>query len=115
MLLSMEDIAHLEKRGYSRDLFVRFDKEGYAYLRNRQGCCIFYDPENRRCNVYASRPSGCRVYPVIYDEEKGLVVDSICHAQGTITDKDKSRRGKRVLSLLGTIDREAHERKPKTE
>ena len=113
MLLSTEDITRLEWKGYGEDSFVRFDKEGYALLRNRQGHCVFYNNEERRCDVYACRPSGCRVYPVIYDEEEGIVVDSICHAQGTITEQEKARRGKRVLKLLEKIDNEAKIRRSK--
>jgi len=107
MLLSAEDIARLERQGYSRDSFVRFDKDGYALLRNRQGCCVFYNSKDRCCDVYVFRPSGCRVYPVIYDEDNGIVLDSICRAQGTITEQEKVRRGKLVLKLLEKIDREA--------
>jgi hypothetical protein len=44
---------------------------------------------------------------VIYDEDNGIVLDSICRAQGTITEQEKVRRGKLVLKLLEKIDREA--------
>ena len=107
MLLCSEDINKLEKKGYSKDSFLRFDKDGYALLRNHQGCCVFYNKKERRCSVYAYRPSGCRIYPVILDEDKGIVVDEICHAQTTISGSEKARRGKRVLSLLKKIDAEA--------
>jgi hypothetical protein len=107
MLLSTEDIDRLEKKGYSKQFFVQFDKAGYATLRNRQGCCVFYDVEKRRCKVRADRPLGCRIYPVIYDEAKGIVVDDICHAQGTVTEKQKAKRGRKVLKLLEKIDAEA--------
>ena len=110
MLLSTEDIARLEGQGFGKDSFVRFDKEGYALLRNRQGCCVFYNTQDRCCEVHAFRPSGCRVYPVIYDEEQGVVVDSICRAQGTITEQEKARIGKRVLKLLEQLDKEAQSR-----
>jgi hypothetical protein len=56
---------------------------------------------------------GCRIYPVMYDEEKGIVVDSICHAQGTVTEKQKAKRGKKVLKLLEKIDAEAEKRRLK--
>ena len=112
MLLSEEDIARLEKKGYSKDSFVRFDQEGYALLRNRQGCCVFYNNAEQRCDVYAFRPAGCRVYPVLHDEEKGIVVDSICHAQTTVTEEEKAKRGRRVLKLLKRIDQEAKSRRP---
>lgn len=110
MLLSEKDIRRLEKKGYAKEFFARFDAEGYALLRNRQGCCVFYNTKERRCSIYVSRPSGCRVYPVIQDEEKGILVDEICRAQGSISESEKSKRGKQVLKLLETIDREAKTR-----
>ncbi len=80
-------------------------------LRNSKGYCVFYDPKNRQCNVYADRPAGCRVYPVILDEEKGIILDDICHSRDTITDVEKSVKGKRVIRLLERIDYEADNRR----
>ena len=111
MLLSADDIERLEGKGFRKMFFARFDKAGYAKLRNRQGTCVFYDVEKRRCKVYANRPLGCRLYPVIYDETKGIIVDSICHAQGTLTEGKKERKGKKVLMLLEKIDAEAKKRR----
>ena len=111
MLLSVEDIERLERKGYDRDFFVRFDSEGYATLRNNRGYCVFYDAEKRRCKVRAHRPLGCRIYPVIYDENKGITVDTICPSRNSVTDKQKARRGKKVLKLLETIDAEAKNRR----
>jgi uncharacterized protein len=111
MLLSTRDIKRLEKQGYSQELFVRFDGEGYALLRNRQGHCVFYNPEKKMCDVYGFRPSGCRVYPVIYDEENGVIVDVICHSQESISEREKVRRGKQVTKLLEEIDCEVQKRK----
>ncbi len=90
---------------------MRFDREGYALLRNNQGHCVFYNSQKRHCDVYAFRPSGCRVYPVIQDEEFRVVIDSICHAQGTIDEDEKVKRGKRVAKLLERIDAEAEKRR----
>jgi Fe-S-cluster containining protein len=111
MLLSSTDIERLERKGYGRDFFVRFDSEGYATLRNYRGCCVFYDAEKKRCKVRALRPLGCRIYPVIYDEAKGIVVDSICPSQSSVTEKQKAKGGKKVLKLLETIDIEAKRRR----
>jgi Fe-S-cluster containining protein len=111
MLLCARDITRIEKKGYNKDSFVRFDKDGYALLRNRQGCCVFYNKKERQCDIYASRPLGCRIYPVILDEDKGIVVDEICHAQIAVLDAEKARRGKRVFSLLKKIDAEAKNRR----
>jgi Fe-S-cluster containining protein len=111
MLLSTEDIARLEGLGYPREFFVLFDKEGYAQLRNLQGHCIFYDIENRQCKVYRFRPLGCRLYPIIYDEEKGIVVDEVCRAKGKVNEKRMARKGAKVLKLLERIDAEAEGRR----
>ena len=111
MLLSAEDIKRLERKGYDRDFFVRFDSEGYATLRNYRGCCVFYDAGKKRCKVRAHRPLGCRIYPVIYDEAKGIVVDSICPSHSSVTEKQRVRRGRKVLKLLETIDAEAKKRR----
>jgi Fe-S-cluster containining protein len=91
MLLSAKDIERLEMKGYDRDFFVRFDSEGYAALRNYRGFCVFYDAEKKRCKVRAHRPLGCRIYPVIYDEGKGIVVDAICPSRGSVTEKQKAK------------------------
>jgi len=110
MLLSEKDILRLEKKGFRKETFVRFDKEGYAILRNRRGHCVFFNPEKRRCVVYACRPEGCRFFPVILDENKGVVADTICRAHLTVTDEEKRSRGKGVITLLELIDSEARKR-----
>src|SRR5665648_62346 len=109
MLLSKKDIKRLENKGYSKNQFVRYDKQGYAELKNRDGYCVFYDLVKRQCSVYIDRPSGCRVYPVILDEEKGIVLDTICESRNTILDAEKRVKGKRVIKLLKVIDSEALE------
>jgi Fe-S-cluster containining protein len=111
MLLSCRDIERLEAEGYRRDFFVRLDSEGYAMLRNHRGYCVFYDTEKKRCKVRAHRPSGCRIYPVIYDEDKGITADTICPSRNSVTEKQKAKRGKKVLQLLETIDAEAKKRR----
>ena len=113
MLLAKSDIERLEKKGYSKRFFARFDRDGYAKLRNHQGCCVFYDDEKRLCKVRAYRPLGCRIYPVIYHEAKGIVVDDICNAHDTVIEKQKVKRGKKALELLERIDAEAEKRRIK--
>lgn len=111
MLLSKKDIKRLEDKGYRQSKFVHYDKNGYATLKNRDGYCVFYDRKNRKCSEYASRPSGCRVYPVIVDEEKGIILDTICESRHTISDEEKMLKGKRVVRLLEVIDSEALKRR----
>jgi Fe-S-cluster containining protein len=111
MLLSLKDIERLERKGYDRDFFARFDSQGYATLKNNRGYCVFYDAEKRRCKIRAHRPSGCRIYPVIYDEDKGIIVDPICPSRNSVTDKQKAKRGDKVIKLLEMIDAEAKRRR----
>jgi Fe-S-cluster containining protein len=111
MLLSEEDIKRLERKGYYRDFFLRLDNDGYAVLRNSNGVCIFFDPKERVCRERLSRPLGCRIYPVMLDEDKGIVIDDICPAKESITEKQKAKRGKKVSKLLKKIDAEAEKRR----
>jgi Fe-S-cluster containining protein len=111
MLLSNEDIERLGRRGYKLDYFVRIDREGYAVLCNQDGRCVFFDAEQRVCRERANRPLGCRIYPVILDEDNGIVVDEICPAKGTVSEKQKSKKGKKALKLLKKIDAEAKKRR----
>ena len=111
MLLAQKDISRLEKKGFNKNKFVKHDKHGYVILKNREGYCVFYDVKKRECSVYADRPSGCRVYPVILDEEKGIILDDICDSRNSISEKEKELKGKRVIKLLERIDAEAANRR----
>ena len=53
---------------------------------------------------------GADVYPVILDEERGIVLDDICPETGTIGDGEKNLKGKKVRKLLDIIDDEAAKR-----
>jgi len=110
MLLAEKDIKRLEKKGFSKKNFTEIDNQGYAVLKNQDGYCVFYDLKSRKCSVYVDRPSGCRVYPVILDEDKGIVFDDICDSCSSITLKEKKVKGKKVIKLLKKIDTEAEKR-----
>ena len=110
MLLATEDIERLLRKGYRKTFFTKLDSKGYFTLKNFNGFCVFYDKEKQCCKVRAIRPAGCRIYPVIYDEDRGIVIDNICPARDTISEKQKAKRGKKVLKLLKRIDAEAQER-----
>jgi Fe-S-cluster containining protein len=111
MLLTLKDIKRLENKGFSRNYFAEIDKEGYAVLKNQNGYCVFYNLKTRLCSVYDERPSGCRIYPVVLDEEKGIVFDEICDSCKSITVKEKKVKGKEVIKLLEEIDAEAENRR----
>jgi len=110
MLLSAEDIERLERKGYRKDFFTLFDKEGYARLRNLENHCVFYDAERKRCMVYSCRPLGCRLYPVIHDSQKGIILDHVCRAVDKLNEKQIGQRGWKVLKLLERIDAQAESR-----
>jgi uncharacterized protein len=111
MLLSNMDIQRLEKQGFKSEFFARVDDSGYVTLRNRKGHCVFYKPQEHACVVYAVRPAGCRVYPVILDEVRGIVVDNICIARDSVSGREKVLRGKVVVELLDVVDAEAEKRR----
>jgi hypothetical protein len=111
MLLSEKDIERLVNLGFEKSFFAKTDKEGYVQLKNRVGYCVFYDAKKHQCSIYADRPAGCRVYPVIVDEEKGIILDEICQSRDTITATEKLVKGKRVVRLLERIDFEAENRR----
>jgi Fe-S-cluster containining protein len=110
MMLSKTDIQLLKSRGHNKKVFLRLDKQGYAKLQNRRGCCVFYDADKSLCRVYADRPQGCHIYPVVHSEEEGIVVDGLCPMKTTVTGAEMVGKGKEVIRLLKTIDREAKER-----
>jgi hypothetical protein len=114
MMLSNADIKRLEGMGYDRQKFVRQDRHGFIRLRNRRGFCVFYDVERCGCRIYGHRPLGCRVYPVIYSEQEGIVVDDLCPMKDTVSKIELDREGKKLMKLLQRIDAEATCRRNKT-
>jgi Fe-S-cluster containining protein len=111
MLLSEDDVQLLMKAGYGSERFVRYDRHGYALLRNRGGHCVFYDIERRRCKVYKSRPVGCRLYPAVYSEENVAVVDELCPRGDTVSKVELRKKGEKIGALLRRIELEAASRK----
>ncbi|MFW6117845.1 MAG: YkgJ family cysteine cluster protein [Thermoproteota archaeon] len=107
MLLSQADIERLEGVRYDRKEFTRYDRQGYIRLRNQGGFCFFYDVTKSRCKVYEHRPWGCRIYPVMYSEEEGVVLDDLCPMKDTVSKTEIERKGKQVIELLQRIDRKA--------
>jgi Fe-S-cluster containining protein len=99
MLLSTEDIERLERKGYQQGFFVLLDREGYPKLRNLQNHCVFFNVENKRCMIYHSRPLGCRLYPLIYDEQRDNC-GWFCRAKGKLPENQMAQRGRKVLRLL---------------
>jgi Fe-S-cluster containining protein len=110
MMLSNTDIERLERLGHDRQKFVRYDRHGFARLKNRHGICVFYDFEKCRCQIYKHRPLGCQIYPVIYSKQEGIVVDDLCPMQNSVSKIELKREGKKLMELLQRLDNEAHAR-----
>ena len=110
MLLSEADIRRLRNAALRENSFVVYDEKGYARLRNVDGYCIFYDKDEGGCKVYRYRPLGCRIYPVIYVEEEGIVIDRLCIRGYTVSRAELKRKGAILKKLLQRIDKEAEER-----
>lgn len=110
MLLSNKDIKHIEKLGHDRKKFVRYDSYGFARLKNYGGLCAFFDAEKYRCQIYKHRPLGCQIYPVIYSEQEGILVDDLCPMKNTVSRISQKKEGKKLIELLHRIDIEARSR-----
>lgn len=110
MLLSTKDIERLMKKGYKTEFFAQHENEGYMILKNQKGHCVFFDVKKKRCKIYDDRPSGCRLYPIIHDELKGIIIDKFCPSNKSWTENRKKIIGKKVIELLKKIDNEAKKR-----
>jgi Fe-S-cluster containining protein len=76
MPLSNEDIEKIKNLGFHKDTFV-LEKKGELQLRNQKGDCVFLD--QGICSIYKDRPKGCKLYPLIFDEELKLPsLDNVC-------------------------------------
>ncbi len=98
MILLRSDIERIKSLGYDESFFVR-EMYGYKVLKNINGYCVFYNPSTKKCRIYQARPLGCRLYPIIYDEKRGIIVDSYCPLANTVT-KDELFRASRVIDKI---------------
>jgi len=110
MLLSEKDIRLLQKAGHNPEQFIRINRQGYAQLQNKQDYCVFHYAQNHTCKVYRQRPTGCRLYPIIYSEEEGVIVDDICPTNETVTQNEIKNKTSTLMQLLRTIDEQAAKR-----
>ena len=76
MPISNLDLKRILKLGYKLECFAVKTKEGWR-LKNNCGRCVFLIEES--CEIYPHRPEGCRLYPLVYDENlKKAVIDPSC-------------------------------------
>ena len=76
MPLTKIDIERLKQTDYKpNDFTVKVD--GEIRLRNVSGNCYFL--LDGLCSAYDKRPEGCRLYPLVFDENtKNYLLDSFC-------------------------------------
>ena len=86
MMLSFRDIEEIEKLGYEKEDFCFLDEDGFYKLQNVEGECFFL--KNNECQIYASRPQGCRFYPIVFDLDTNKAsLDEDCPLIHTISEK----------------------------
>ncbi|MEM3580743.1 MAG: YkgJ family cysteine cluster protein [Candidatus Bathyarchaeia archaeon] len=102
MELSSDDIKRLMDAGYHPEDFVVV-RDDTPCLRNVDGWCYFYSPAEKRCRVYRIRPLGCRLYPVIYVDGKGVALDDLCPMRHTVSEREFERKARILKRLLEKI------------
>jgi Fe-S-cluster containining protein len=90
MPLSKKDIEQIKRLGFNYAYFV-INKDGWLQLKNYNGRCVFND--GNQCSIYENRPEGCKLYPIIYDEDKNC----------TILDEDCPHRDEFKILKLDTV------------
>lgn len=100
MILFEDDIKRIESLGYPRKYFV-VSRGGVRMLRNINDHCVFLDPKTNKCTIYPHRPIGCRLYPLVYDTDKGIVVvDKFCPKARYMSKHDINVYGRVLIELL---------------
>lgn len=87
MPLTRFDIERISRQGYRiKDFVVKRKRE--RQLKNRNGRCVFLGDEG--CIIYSFRPEGCRLYPLVYNENnrKDFIHDFCPYGQEFKVSKD---------------------------
>jgi len=102
MPLTREDIKRISSLGYKiKNFAVKIGKEWK--LRNKLGRCYFLGENG--CKIYDFRPEGCRLYPLIYDEEHDKpILDELCPYREEFEPKKSDFE--RLLRLIDKLRKE---------
>jgi Fe-S-cluster containining protein len=102
------DISRLRALGYEVNEFV-VQRGGERRLRNKEGKCFFLT--NGKCTVYEDRPTGCRFYPLVFDQDNEVVVDPECAHAGQFTvDPDEAEK---LAEFIRKLKREKKRKIPR--
>jgi hypothetical protein len=107
MPLREADVARLAARGHDPHRFAR-EEAGWLLLRNEQGACVFL--RQGACSVYDDRPEGCRLYPLVYEEDTGPAMDELCPWRAEFQPGTQERRRLDALVRVLVREREARVR-----
>ena len=90
MMLLEEDVNRIVGLGYKEDFFAAGSDGFKVLINNSAGRCVFHD--GKRCTIYENRPNGCKLYPVIFDEDlMSAVRDGLCPYRGEFELSSKAR------------------------
>lgn len=102
MLLLEEDVERIKGLGYEEKFFAGKESQGFKILKNsKAGRCVFHD--GTKCTIYENRPKGCKLYPIVFDEDRGLAVkDELCpfRDEFILTPRKKQQLEQVYLKLI---------------
>jgi len=76
MVLTKQDVDMIHALGYPVDFFTS-EQDGWIRLKNSDHHCVFHTGDS--CSIYEKRPVGCRLYPIVYNnDEKRVLLDTDC-------------------------------------
>src|SRR3990172_10265001 len=108
MLLLEDDVRRIVRLGFKEDSFA-VESRGFKSLRNRDGRCVFHD--GTQCTIYSDRPVGCRLYPVVFDENRNRpVMDRFCPFRAEFPLSFKALRKSSELYVKLIAERQAESR-----
>lgn len=70
MILSKKDCETILENGQELQAihdFAFLNEEGFYQLKNIDEHCVFFNIDQKKCEIYEYRPMGCRFYPMIFD------------------------------------------------
>lgn len=103
MPLTKRDVERIKKIGYPEGYFVD-RRSRIPRLKNVEGHCVFLNPDTNACTIYSDRPEGCRLYPLIYDEERDrIVVDPLCPKAHLVPHKVIRELSSALLGLINRL------------
>jgi len=104
MPLREADVVRLAALGHDPERFARED-DGWLLLRNEKGACVFL--RDGTCSVYEHRPEGCRLYPLVFEEDTGPEMDELCPWRAEFHPGTQERRRLEALVRVLVREREA--------